>query len=260
MPCERLCVHSRDNTRIAAWFFTADAIGPAPAVVLAHGLGEAKHCYTNAARALCTAGIHTLLVDLRGHGESGARGSTLGLREPDDIIAAVHLLRQRGDVDSRRIGVLGFSLGGTAAIQAAARCDHVHAVAVDSPFATLYDQTCSVIRRRYSLPACVFGRIAALLYRIGYGDSMHTVSAEQAACSLGRRPLLLVSGDQDQTVPSDHPHRIIAAAQCGQIQWIKNAGHSDTRDIAGPRYWHTIVNFFRSATPLNEDTKKIPPG
>jgi len=249
LPLQDTVLHSADGTRIAAWLVTAGTETPAPAIVVVHGLGEARHCYLDAARHLHAHGIHALLIDLRGHGDSGGSGSTLGLREPDDIRAAVHFLRQRVDVDKRRIGLLGFSLGATAALRAAARCPEVHAVAVDSPFADLYDQAASVVRRRYSLPAAVFARLAALLYWIGYGAPMRTVSAEAAAQQLGSRPLLLITGDDDQTVPADHPRRIAAAASRSRLWVIDGAGHSDTRECAGPAYWATVIDFFTSAPP-----------
>ena len=260
LPLQEMALHSADNTRIAAWLVTAGTADPAPAIVVVHGLGEARHCYLDAARHLRARGFHVLLIDLRGHGDSGGSGSTLGLSEPDDIRAAVQLLRQRADVDQRRIGLLGFSLGATAALRAAATCPEVHAVTVDSPFADLYDQAASVVRRRYRLPAVVFAPLAALLYRIGYGASMRTVSAVTAAQQLGCRPLLLITGDDDQTVPADHPRRIVAAAAHGRIWVIDGAGHSDTRECAGAVYWSTVIDFFATAPPSKMPEKVGPTG
>ncbi|HEY4720896.1 MAG TPA: alpha/beta fold hydrolase, partial [Anaerolineae bacterium] len=76
-------------------------------------------------------GLNVLLFDWRGHGRSEGQSVTLGLNERYDLLAAVALAKSKG---AQRIGVLGFSMGGTVALSTAAVCPDIDAVAVDSAF------------------------------------------------------------------------------------------------------------------------------
>jgi uncharacterized protein len=94
---------------------------PAPAVILLHGVaGSSEDAYVvRAARALLRAGFHVLRLNQRGSGLGRGRARRLyhaGLGE--DVAIAARFLSARGDV--RRIGALGFSLGGHLALSHAA--------------------------------------------------------------------------------------------------------------------------------------------
>jgi uncharacterized protein len=93
---------------------------PAPAVVMLHGFTgqrcESSFIFVRLARALCQRGIAALRFDFRGSGESEGRFCDLTIeREVDDARAALEFLRARPDIERRRIGVLGLSLGSTVA-------------------------------------------------------------------------------------------------------------------------------------------------
>src|SRR5690349_21880940 len=66
------------------------------------------------ARLLADHGFSVLLIDLQGHGETPGRAVTLGWREAGDARAALGWLRVAAP--SRRIGVIGCSLGGAAVL------------------------------------------------------------------------------------------------------------------------------------------------
>lgn len=97
----------------------ADA--PAPAVLMLHGFAssrsEAGNLYTRLAAALAKRGIASLRIDFRGWGDSGGAmtdSSVIGMVEDAD--AAVSWLAALDAIDSRRIGILGFSMGGSIAV------------------------------------------------------------------------------------------------------------------------------------------------
>ena len=126
----------------------APGIRPGPAVVVVHGwlwnrlgnvAGQVPFTdrdvdFLPAARALHDAGIAVLLMDLSNHGESDARFPvTFGLREWQDVVAAVDFLRARPEVDPQRVGALGCSMGGNAVIYGAAECGTVKAILAVQP-------------------------------------------------------------------------------------------------------------------------------
>ena len=122
-----------DGVGLSGWFIPAEGEGRGPAVVFAHGwlwnrLGNVAGQvpvpdkdvdFLPAADALRTAGYHVLLFDLSNHGRSGRRlPITYGMNEAADVAGAVAYLGARAEVDPKRIGILGCSMGANAAIYA----------------------------------------------------------------------------------------------------------------------------------------------
>jgi uncharacterized protein len=102
----------------------------APVVVLVHGSGpsdrdetiEANRPFRDIAEGLASRGIAALRYDKRTEVHPGQFGPSSTVREEtiDDVIAAVALLAKRGEIDARRIVIVGHSLGGTLAPRIAA--------------------------------------------------------------------------------------------------------------------------------------------
>ena len=84
-------------------------------------------------------GYGVLLLDARGHGDSGGRAMDLGWFGDLDVTAAVDHLAARDDVDPDRIGAVGMSMGGEeagGAVEVVVTSDgDLHAVAADEDMA-----------------------------------------------------------------------------------------------------------------------------
>jgi hypothetical protein len=72
------------------------------------------------ARMYAKHGYGVLLFDRRGEGRSDGESNMFGWGGEKDINAAVDFLKTRSDVDPRRIGGIGFSVGGEMLLEAAA--------------------------------------------------------------------------------------------------------------------------------------------
>jgi pimeloyl-ACP methyl ester carboxylesterase len=118
----------------------------APLVILVHQIGSSRAEWAPVLERLhARPAIATLAIDLRGHGEStsGAEGATLAWRDFDDaqwaataadVIAARDFVGSpESGVTPSRVGVIGSSIGSSAAIAAASQREDVHAVAALSP-------------------------------------------------------------------------------------------------------------------------------
>jgi pimeloyl-ACP methyl ester carboxylesterase len=89
---------------------------PMPGAVLCHGFGAAYRVMEPGARTMAAQGIATLIFDFRGHGAS--EGAADG-KMVEDVVDAWNFLSQLREVDSKRMGLIGHSLGAMSAIMAA---------------------------------------------------------------------------------------------------------------------------------------------
>lgn len=105
-----------------------------PAVVLLHDHGRSRQQMLPLIQPLHEAGFVVLAIDLRGRGGGVAPvGATYGLREANDVKAAVELLRRRPYVDATKIALVGIGTGGNAAILAAHADPAIAAVVAVNP-------------------------------------------------------------------------------------------------------------------------------
>jgi pimeloyl-ACP methyl ester carboxylesterase len=110
---------------------TRDALvwaGGPHGVVLAHGGVFDKESWTPQAEAMAAAGLTVLAFDFRGYGEGEPEYGLPG--KPNDVLGAIDCLAGRGH---ERISVVGGSMGGEAAIAAAAASDRIDLLVLLAP-------------------------------------------------------------------------------------------------------------------------------
>lgn len=138
MKAENLSFYS-DGLKLAGTFTPAagaKAGEKRPTVICVHGYSGRKEIYMPAyVRELTKAGFHCFEFYHRGFGDSeGIRLKNKPQDQVSDILSALILMRQRGDVDTARIALYGTSFGGSTVMSAAARDKGVAAaISVGSP-------------------------------------------------------------------------------------------------------------------------------
>ena len=123
--------------RISAWLYRPETDGPAPLLVMAHGLGAVRTMRLDAyAERFQAAGYACLVFDYRNFGAS--EGQPRQLLDIDmqlaDWAAAVSYARTLPEVDLDRIALWGTSFAGGHVIASAARLPGIAAAVAQCPF------------------------------------------------------------------------------------------------------------------------------
>src|SRR5438477_7175389 len=82
-------------------------------IIVCHGFGSRKENYADFGVRASSAGIAALIMDLRGHGESGG---AVDENIFNDVAAALSYLQTRPEVNPTGIAIRGSSMGGWLAI------------------------------------------------------------------------------------------------------------------------------------------------
>ena len=117
-----------DGAMLSGWYLPSSN---GAAVALLHGSGSTRSAVLDHAAVLARHGYGVLLYDDRGHGRSAGDAMDFGWWGDLDLAAAVSYLQSRPDVDQARIGVVGLSMGGEQAVNAAASDDRIRVVVAE---------------------------------------------------------------------------------------------------------------------------------
>jgi alpha-beta hydrolase superfamily lysophospholipase len=176
------------------------------------------------------AGINVLLVDARNHGRSDRGGFSSLPRFAEDLENAIDWFRQNYPEHSRRIALLGHSVGGGAVLLAASRRRDIDAVISVSAFAHP-----RWMMERYLRGAHIPAFLRAFVIRyvewvIGY--RYEEIAPLNTVCDI-KCPILLVHGKADRTVPVDDALAIRKGCRQSNIRLltVDDAGHESVEKI-----------------------------
>jgi dipeptidyl aminopeptidase/acylaminoacyl peptidase len=195
---------------------------PPPVVVMAPGLDSVKEELQATAEYFLARGMATLAIDGPGQGESEW---TLPIEPAYEKVAtaAMDFLEGRADVDARRAGIYGVSLGGYYAARAMAYEPRLVAgVALAGPFRfdlewdALPPMTRDTFKHRSRADDDVEARANAA-----------RLTLEGAAGRI-TSPLLVVHGARDRLVGRAHAERLAAEAPGAELRMYEDGNHGVT--------------------------------
>jgi alpha-beta hydrolase superfamily lysophospholipase len=213
-------------------------------IVLVHGMWSSWLEMAGLGRDLHDRGYDVLLFDLRGHGESDPSRLSLGGRERADLRAVIRWAQEDGFREDR-IGWLGYSMGASTLILEAASNPSIQAAVIDSPYGDLPALLKSQLSKHSRLPSW-FNPGILTAARLLYGLRTDELVPIKAAASWGDRPLLLIHGESDSTVPVSQALRLgqAAGASCLTLT-LPGVEHVQAYRSDPDSYVRLIAEFFR---------------
>ena len=204
-------LRSEDGVRLASWLLRAQRAGGC-SVVLAHGLFRSRREMLDRAAYLSARGCHALTLDLRRHGDSAGRRTSLGYFEGLDVIAAARFLRREFPED--RLYLLGVSMGGAAAARAgAAMADDIAGVVLDSTFRNVPEVVDRYAALLVGLPPFPAGDLTLLGLEFAAGFEPREMDVERFSARLGEAgvPILVIAGNEDRRAPLEAQAAVFGA-------------------------------------------------
>ena len=211
----------------------------APVIVLAHGTPGNRLSMLQRAAFLYKHGYNVLLFDFQSYGLSQGVMSTLGMVESEDILAAISFLHGLQDTMYSKIGVLGLSMGATAAVLAASRSSDILALVAES---------CPVDATRVpgDVPDEASREADQQLVEDVYGvDITQARPIDYVHKLAGRTAIFFINGDADDITPLSGMQALYQAASAPKQYWIvHNAGHAQSFAVDPDGYMEHVNAFF----------------
>lgn len=218
--------------------------GSRRAVIMLHGFAGSLDPDLRYTPHLHKTGFNILMFDFRAHGRSGGRLTSLGALEARDVRAAVNYTRARG---CDRIGLLGFSMGGRAAILAATAHPGVQAVLSDgAPPRLVTAVTQNLCLRKVPLPVSwLTARMMLLGASIVTGCNLFTHDPLFASSELTGIPVLFFHGEQDRYAPNAQMREMLQKTGPTARLWlVPEAKHRDIENTRPTEYMQKLIAFF----------------
>jgi dipeptidyl aminopeptidase/acylaminoacyl peptidase len=229
--------------------------GRSPAALLLHGFTgnrtEAHRIFVKLSRALAEHGIASLRFDYRGSGDSAGNFEEMTIRsEIADSLEAVRFLARHRRVNSRRLALVGLSMGGAVASYLVGRDrTRFRTVALWAPVADG-----SGILDGFSTPEAVAslaetgitdhgGNLVGVQFIRQFAEMKPLREIVKSRC-----PVLLVHGARDETVPADHSDQyektLLAHKRLVKKVIIAAADHTFSRHVWEQRVIAETTDWF----------------
>jgi uncharacterized protein len=239
LQAETVSFDSGSGSRLSGWLVPGQP--HRGGIVLMHGIRANRLQMLERARMFHAKGFAVLLFDFQAHGESPGEHITLGYLESRDARAAFDFLRQR--LPGERLGVLGVSMGGAAAVLSEKPLE-ADAMVLEAVYGSFDDALMNRLVMRFS----IFSNVLFPLYkvqvepRLGFDPDW---LAPARAIAKVRAPLLLIAGDVDRHASLAEMKAIYANAHEPKELWIiPGANHTDFHRFAPEEYERRVLGLF----------------
>jgi dipeptidyl aminopeptidase/acylaminoacyl peptidase len=247
---EDVAVEAGDGVELRGWFID---VGSHSTVIAIHGYTSSRWDETYmkpVIRMLASGGFNVAAFDFRGHGASGGRITTLGVREVEDYKTIISWLKTVKADRAEKLGVIGYSMGGAVALMLAALDGRVNAVVADSPYMDIVESGRRWIKRMgqplRGILLALYPLVVAYASKIG-GVDPSKLKLYQYADRI-RVPLLLIAGGRDDLVSVEEVEKfysIVRRVNSSVELWVTSSKHVRSIVDYPEEYEKRVLGFFR---------------
>ena len=242
-PAQELTIVTADGLALAATYWAGKKID-APGVLLLHGNGASRTQTAENGAWLATQGYAALAIDFRGNGASPPSAHSFGWIESRDAHAAFEWLRRAQH--GARIGVIGISMGGAAALLGTDGPVPADALVLQAVYSdirhTIRNRMASMMTR---FPATCFEPLLSYQSRLRFGVWPSRLSPIKAVARF-RGPVLVLGGASDPFTPPDETRRLYEAVPGARELWIvPDESHEGMSELRSVEYRERLLSFFQ---------------
>ena len=244
---EEVDLVTADGVAFGAWFFRQT--GSPQVVVISPGHRGRRESLLGIAVALWRKGFNVLVYSYRGMPGSDRAIITMGVREVQELAAAIAFARRR--VRGARIGLLGYSMGAVVSLLGAAGDPGVEALVLDSPFTDLRRVIRENVRRYTLLPGKPVVAAIGLWMRLRHGVRLADCSPIGVLSGLEKRPLFFIHGAADGVTSVHHSRELYDAYRGPREIWVvQGAAHTGGYFADRPLYVERVAGFLMRSLGL----------
>jgi uncharacterized protein len=211
--------------------------------ILVHGLegNKSGEQVLRTASVYSGAGYSVLMFDLRGHGESEGKRTTIGYHEVRDVRGALSWLKEDQGFEPNEVVLHGWSMGGATVLRSAPMMG-VAAVVEESGYADLPLLLRDRLPEESGLPS-FFNPGIFLMAKLFLDFDPWAVRPEEDAAKLSEEgvPLLIIHSTGDEVVPFEHAEMLAASHPDAEFWKIEGYGHVEA--YSHPEYRQRLVDF-----------------
>jgi dipeptidyl aminopeptidase/acylaminoacyl peptidase len=240
---QEIQLKTADGLTLDAWYYPSQN---GAAVIMMGGMGGSLGSALPRAAPLLEAGYGILQIESRACAEPRSP-VTLGFNEALDAEAGLQYLLQKRSINAEQIGIYGFSMGGVAAIRAAARNPEIAAVLAEGGYHNLGED---ILESDRPVPPPLWQRIflhtVAGMFRAQTGVNPWASSPIDDLPAISPRPVLLVYGE-GELVSGRGREQYEAASEPKELWVVPGGAHGANHLAAGPAYDEKVLAFFDRA-------------
>jgi len=234
------------NSQLYGWWIPASP--DAPTLILVHGWGRNLSRMMPYIRALHPLGYNLLTFDARNHGNSSSeKHPTVGTFS-EDVLAVVDFIAQSDLASSPSIGVVGLSIGGGAALNAAGWDTRIQSVITVGALSHPKEVMKLEFQKRNIpnfIPLLLFGYM-----RLRFGLNFDKIAPINNIPNANAQ-ILLIHGDKDETIPLAQGQALAKAGNPARTRlWVvPGKGHSNCN--THPQFWDEVSRFLEETLPIS---------
>ncbi|MDF2587229.1 MAG: lysophospholipase [Anaerocolumna sp.] len=170
-------------------------------------------------------GFATMLLEVRGHGNSSGNDVCLGYEEVNDVKAVLNYIKGQEKYKDVPIVLHGVSMGGAIAINSFGELKDIDGLIAMSAYSS-FEDVVSDTMRRYHIPKFICNIEKSMVrtwLSVKFGDKVYSNKPMKQIQNIGERPALLIACTGDTEVQAVNMRRLLEKAPEQCESWTRES-------------------------------------